>query len=76
MLAASSKRSNVSPDYLQAAPLLALTTIAGDELRELTAIGQPEPQPGKPAHKYAAVLQARRDPFLIAIAQVHRAAGQ
>jgi len=67
MLAASWECSNVAPDYVQAAPLLALAGISTHEFNKTVAIGGPKTQPCVVFQYDAAGLQRNRHPFLIAI---------
>jgi len=75
MLAASKLGSNVPPNNLQAAPVMALTGITPNQLKKILAIGALKSQPAQISQQHTARLQCRRHPFLIAIKDLCGSAG-
>ncbi len=67
MLSASQLRSNVPPYHLQAAPVLALTSIAANKLNKTpTAFGL-KTQPAEFRQQHTSRLECTGDPFLIPV---------
>jgi len=65
MVAASSGRSNVPPDNLQAAPILAFVATCADEFGIWPRAGWRDAQPGETRQDHAARAQPRRLPAAV-----------
>lgn len=75
MLAASQGPSNVPPDNLQAAPIIAFTAVATDELRAVLARIRTTTNPGVPAQHNSAGPKPRGTPATIVAEQPEPAVG-
>lgn len=76
MLAASPLRSNVSPDDLQPAPVVAIPTRSANGLGKNTTGPRAQPDPAPPAQQHAVREQRDRPPLPIAPERRRAAVGK